>query len=109
MNRRFIEHFFENAFGARGGQRRDLRGQNVAQHSVALLETKEVARSGIEFGSELLPFYTASSIRSATRADRCARAVGEQTGADEHAGIVIHIKCGAANFDADGEDVLALR
>jgi len=38
----------------------------------------------------------------------CARAVGEQAGADQNSGVVVHKESRAADFDADGEHFFAM-
>ena len=71
-----------------------------------MAEPEGVALFRRETGRTEFPFDPPVIRPRFPRQNRRARAVAKQTGADEHAGIVVEIKCRAANLDADGQDFL---
>jgi hypothetical protein len=87
------------------GDLRNLRRQNIPQHSVFVAKPQRVALGGDEPRVGEFPFDAAFVFRRRlVGQNRRARAVGEQTRADQNAGVVIEKKCRAANFDADGQN-----
>src|SRR5665213_3203788 len=75
-----------------------------ATHSVLVTKTECVAFGGDEARVGKFPFNAAARRQRLVGQNGGARAIGKQARADQNAGVVIHKKGGAANFDADGEN-----
>src|SRR5262245_31210513 len=55
-----------------------------------------------------MPAYWADMVGWASRPNRRRCAIAEQTRADKHARVVVEVEGGAANLNANGQDVLRL-
>ena len=85
-----------------------LARQDVAQHAVPLLEHQRLALGRLDERGAVDPLDAAAGVGlGVARQHGRARAVAEQAGADQHAGVVVEIHRGAAHLDADREHVPA--
>lgn len=104
---RTIQHAVKECPDVPGRNLRYFPGENISKHSVRLLESQEIAISRLQQGIGGNPFHLAMVRGGFVRKNRCSGAIAKQAGANQNTGIVIEIKCGAADFDADRERLFA--
>src|SRR2546430_17173577 len=99
------QHILEDFCGMFGRESRNLRSQDVAQHARLLFETQQVTVARREDRATGFPLNAA--FVCVVCEDGCPSAIAEETSADEDASVVVKEERGAADFDANAEDMLA--
>src|SRR5215472_15916225 len=94
--------------GVLGGAHRHFRCENVAQSPFFLFESQELAVCGLEKRAAGFPLQSpASAAVGLPGKHRSPCPIAKKAGANEHTGIVIEIKRGTADLDADRQHAAA--
>src|SRR5208283_1592590 len=87
---------------------RHRAGQDITEHSAAVLESQRLALNRIDQRGRLAPFNSTLSRRPMAGENGGTGAVTEQAGADQDAGIIIQIHRSTAHFDANRQYMVTL-
>jgi len=98
----------KNGASVLGGEVRNLRGEEIAEESVAVIESEKIAMFRGEMGGGFEEAHFFLGGWSSSRNEGGGRTVPEKAGADENARIIVEIGGGGADFDANDECVTGL-
>ncbi len=95
--------FHEKLVGVGRSLSRDLRGKQISQQTAPAIQPQQIPLFRTVKGPGGNPLDRACRARRPRFQNGRPRGIGEQTGTDQHAGVVVEIKGGAADLNRNGQ------